>query len=165
MCLWHAHIRTYITTYIHRNKHTYTQIYIHTHKQNKNAYMHTHVHAHTHTHIHAYPRSPMHICTHSTRWLVTIVPTTHATHCNTYTLRCTTTRCRTLQRTAAHCNILQVCCSTLQHTAPHCKHTAARGGWRQSYTRLVQHTATYCNTLQHTATDCTTLQHTTARGH
>jgi len=44
----------------------------------------------------------------------------------------------------------------LQHTATHCntlQHTA-------TYCNAMQHTATHCSTLQHTATRCNTLQHT-----
>jgi len=49
--------------------------------------------------------------------------------------RLSSSRCSTLEHTAAYR-------STLQHTATHCN--------------TLQHTATHCNTLQHTAASCPT---------
>jgi len=47
----------------------------------------------------------------------------------------------------------------LQHTATYCNtlHYTA------THCNTLQHTATHCNTLHHTATHCNTLQHTKAR--
>ena len=67
-----------------------------------------------------------------------------ATSCNAP--KDTATRCNTLQPTTMFLRNSEKS-KLLQHTATHCN--------------TLQHTATHCNTLQHTATHCNTLQHTT----
>ena len=79
------------------------------------------------------------------------------------------TRCKALQRTAAHCN-------TRQHTATHyntlqhsisLRYSPSDNTLQQSTLPISQYTATHYNTLQHTATKhiayfaihCNTLQH------
>ena len=55
-----------------------------------------------------------------------------------------------LQRTAAHCNMLQ-------HTATHCICTyvdKSRPESRETHCNILQHTAAHCHTQHHTATHC-----------
>jgi len=70
----------------------------------------------------------------------------------------TVTHCIALQHTATHCNIFL----TLQHIATNCSvytcglDSCTRRPAQQHY-KILQHSATQCNTLQHTATHCNTL--------
>jgi len=83
------------------------------------------------------------------------------------TLQHTATHCNTLQHTAVHCNTPIACSSvhiwwkTLQRNATHCN-ALQNTYWRFECARIVEHTATHCNTLPCTATHCNTLQHTAA---
>jgi len=64
--------------------------------------------------------------------------------------QCTATHCNAWQHTAAYCN-------ALQHTD-----YWPRGDYSTfpRWERILQHTATHCNTLQHAATHCNIPQHT-----
>jgi len=75
------------------------------------------------------------------------------------------TRARTLQHTATHCN----CCNTMvyhtkvhphAHSAHHCLPTIQSLQHTARYCNTLQHNATHCNALHRTATHCNTLQHT-----
>jgi len=70
-------------------------------------------------------------------------------------LQHTATHCHILPRTATHCNTpswYDHVCSAHPHPTAHPSPT---------YTMLLQHAATHCNTLQHAATRCNTPHHTT----
>jgi len=79
-------------------------------------------------------------------------------------------RVKSTADTVVHHNsmyVLYYILHTLQHTAIHCnalQHTATEwhrhGVSSEQLTKILQYTATHCNTLQYTATHCNTLQHT-----
>ena len=96
-------------------------------------YMHIHIYICIHTHTHSHTHIHTHVCTH-THWHVHTHTQIH-THIHTDRRQAHRAGAReneglALQRTAAHCNILQ-------HTATH-------------YQTLQQCTAAHCNTPQHT---------------
>jgi len=75
---------------------------------------------------------------------------------------------KTLQRTAAHCNILQ---HIPHYSATHYTQSDDVGNPQHAMLSfddsrngktliILQHNATHCNTLQHTATHCNALQRT-----
>jgi len=98
----------------------------------------------------------VHVCN---RWRSEVTFTTRCNTLHCITLQHVAKRCNTLQHTASHSNTLQYTathcntltqCNTLQHTEPH---------WN-----TLQHTAKHCNarcnTLQYTAAHCNALQYT-----
>jgi len=70
------------------------------------------------------------------------------------TLRYTATHCNT-----SHCNTLQHALSAREYSDDPQRPDERTQHARCTRDRILQHTATHCNTLQHTATHCNILQH------